>query len=151
MNNWSHQIGNHNIRFGADYRYGKQLYGFHCQQRASLGHFLLSAPLTSGVSATGVASPGVGFATFLLGDSTTFWRTQTSNINAQTRQNRFFTYAQDQWRVTPKLTINYGLRWELYTPESLTAAGCGRIAEHRYRHSSYRRLRVKRTESQREE
>ncbi|MBV8673330.1 MAG: TonB-dependent receptor, partial [Acidobacteriaceae bacterium] len=125
VNNWSHQMGNHNIRFGADYRYGK-LYTVSIASNAlRSGTFFFSGPRTSGVSATGVASPGVGFATFLLGDSTTFWRTQTANINAQTRQNRFFTYAQDQWRTTPKLTINYGLRWELYTPESLTAAGSG--------------------------
>ncbi len=125
VNNWSHQIGNHNIRFGADYRYGK-LYTVSIASNAlRSGTFFFSAPLTSGVSATGVASPGVGFATFLLGDTTTFWRTQTANINAQTRQNRFFTYGQDQWRVTPKLTLNYGLRWELYTPESLTAKGAG--------------------------
>ena len=125
VNNWSHQFGNHNIKFGVDYRYGKNYTVSIASNALRSGTFFFAAPRTSGVSAEGVASSGVGFATFLLGDSTTFWRTQTSNINAQTRQNRFFTYAQDQWRVTPKLTINYGLRWELYTPESLTAAGSG--------------------------
>ena len=125
VNNWSHTAGNHNIKFGADYRYGKNYTVSIASNALRSGTFFFSAPLTSGVSSTGVASPGVGFATFLLGDTTTFWRTQTANTNAQTRQNRFFTYAQDQWRASPNLTINYGLRWELYTPESLTAAGSG--------------------------
>ena len=125
VNNWSHQVGNHNIKFGADYRYGKNHTVSIASNALRSGTFFFAAPRTSGVSADGVASSGVGFATFLLGDTTTFWRTQTKNVEAQTRQNRFFTYAQDQWRASPKLTINYGLRWELYTPESVTQKGAG--------------------------
>ncbi len=120
VNNWSHQFGNHNIKFGVDYRYGKNHTVSIASNALRSGTFFFAAPRTSGPG-----SSGVGFATFLLGDTTTFWRTQTQNTNAQTRQNRFFTYAQDQWRVTPKVTFNYGLRWELYTPESVTAKGAG--------------------------
>jgi outer membrane receptor protein involved in Fe transport len=120
VNNWSHQVGNHNFKFGADYRYGKNHTVSIASNALRSGTFFFAAPRTSGPN-----SSGVGFATFLLGDTTTFWRTQTQNTNAQTRQNRFFTYAQDQWRVTPKITVNYGLRWELYTPESVTAKGAG--------------------------
>jgi outer membrane receptor protein involved in Fe transport len=29
------------------------------------------------------------------------------------RAYQFFTYINDQWLVTPKLTLNLGLRWEL--------------------------------------
>ena len=125
VNNWSHTLGNHNIRFGADYRYGTNHSVSVASNALRSGTFFFQAPRTSGVSAAGVTSTGVGFATFLLGDTTQFWRTQTANVNAATRQNRFFTYAQDQWRVTPKLTFNYGLRWELYTPEAVTEAGSG--------------------------
>ncbi len=125
VNNWSHTLGNHTIKFGADYRYGTNQTVSVASNALRSGTFFFAAPRTGGVSATGVSSPGVGFATFLLGDTTTFWRTQTSNVNAATRQNRFFTYAQDQWRITPKLTLNYGVRWELYTPESVTQKGAG--------------------------
>ncbi len=125
VNNWSHQVGNHNIRFGADYRYGKNHTVSIASNALRSGTYFFAAPRTSGVSPDGVTSSGVGFATFILGDTTTFWRTQTQNVDAQTRQHRFFTYAQDQWRATPKLTINYGLRWELYTPESVTSKGAG--------------------------
>ena len=34
-------------------------------------------------------------------------------------------YAQDSWRATPKLTINYGLRWELVFPETVNGPGNG--------------------------
>jgi hypothetical protein len=31
-------------------------------------------------------------------------------------RNNFSAYLQDTWKVTPRLTLDYGLRWELYTP-----------------------------------
>ncbi len=128
VNNWSHQMGNHNLKFGADYRYGKNHSVSVASNALRSGTYFFSSPRTSG-SSNGVTSAGLGFATFLLGDATTFWRTQTANTDAATRQNRFFTYAQDQWHATPKLTINYGLRWELYTPESVTAKGAGGLLD----------------------
>ncbi len=38
---------------------------------------------------------------------------QLSNPNAM-RWSQFAIYAQDQWTVSPKLTLNYGVRYELY-------------------------------------
>ncbi len=31
-------------------------------------------------------------------------------------RNNFNAWAQDTWKVTPRFTLDYGLRWELYTP-----------------------------------
>ena len=39
-----------------------------------------------------------------------------------------FYYAQDTWRITPKLTLNYGLRWEVYFPEYVTGKHQGGFA-----------------------
>ncbi len=128
VNNWSHTFGNHNIKFGVDYRYGKNYTLSVASNALRSGTFQFFGSTTSGSTTVGdttLESAGLGLGTFLLGDTSLFWRTQTANVNAQTRQTRFFTYGQDQWRVTPKLTVNYGLRWEFYTPESLTAAGSG--------------------------
>jgi hypothetical protein len=33
-----------------------------------------------------------------------------------TVQNYYIAYAQDEWRIKPSLTLNYGLRYDYYTP-----------------------------------
>ncbi len=52
---------------------------------------------------------GLGLATFLLGDVTNFSRYVSTSVNAKESQKRLpSAYAQDNWRVTPRLTLNLG-------------------------------------------
>jgi hypothetical protein len=39
-----------------------------------------------------------------------------NNFVSNLRQHAHALYVQDDWRVTPKLTVNLGLRWEFATP-----------------------------------
>ncbi len=55
---------------------------------------------------------GLGLADFLKGDAVTFG--QGTVYGFYTRQKYVALYAQDSWKVTPRLTMNYGVRWEPY-------------------------------------
>jgi len=60
-----------------------------------------------------------------LGQVQTFTRYVSNSTDAAERQKRLFSYVQDTWRITPKLTVNYGLRWEIYFPQSVTGKDKG--------------------------
>jgi hypothetical protein len=125
VNNWSHYMGNHNIRFGADIRFAlNHLVGVNNNNLPS-GQFEFPGTVTSGPG----NSQGLGYATFMLGDVNSFYRTVIQNTNAAERQRRWFFYGQDQWRATQKLTVNYGLRWDLYFPESVAGKGQGGLLD----------------------
>ncbi len=49
-----------------------------------------------------------------LSEPSVFNNGATGERNAQ--QQYYIFFAQDEWRVRPSLTLNYGLRWEYYSP-----------------------------------
>ena len=117
-------VGNHNFKFGGDIRYAMNLRVPSDSHRSGELSF---APGYTGLvdPATGSVSQGLGLASFLLGDVTSFSRYVSTSTNAQERQKRFFWYGQDEWHATPKLTITYGVRWEWVFPETVNGAGNG--------------------------
>ncbi|WP_419805665.1 TonB-dependent receptor domain-containing protein [Terriglobus sp.] len=114
VNNWTHELGNHSIKFGVDVRHAYNLRVPSDANRAGVLYF--RADHTSNPANN---LGGLSYATFLLGRVSQFNRYASTSNNASETQNRFFGYIQDTWRVTPKLTLNYGLRWENYLPEKL--------------------------------
>ena len=127
VNNWTKIRGNHQFKFGADIRYALNLRIPSDNNRT--GEYNFSPEATSAPELL-TDNGGLDLATFLLGDVTSFAR-YVNNPAAGTpaeRQKRLFFYGQDTFRATPKLTINYGLRWEIYFPETVTSKGGGGFA-----------------------
>jgi Carboxypeptidase regulatory-like domain len=120
-NNWTKTVGNHSIRFGADLRYAFNLRNASDNNRAGLLTFDNST--NSGTAAGGPL--GSGIVSILEGQIAEFQRFDVYNSNAANRQKRLAFYAQDNWRVTPKLTLDYGVRWDIIFPETVNGAGNG--------------------------
>ncbi len=135
QDNASYTRGNHSIRFGAQ----GQFYRIEALNNAAI------TPTFSIGSTANTATPGLTTALFPGGiNSTDLARannlrfllggiigsgTQRANAVSSTsgfipgatsirqlRFNNYAAYVSDQWRVSPKLTLNLGLRYELYTP-----------------------------------
>jgi hypothetical protein len=120
VNNWTHIHGNHQIKFGADLRRAYNLRVPSDAHRA--GQLEFHNDITAGGPN---ADGGAGLAGFLLGYVSTFGRYVSTSTNASETQPRLFFYGQDTWHLTNKWTVNLGLRWEIYVPESAAGTGQG--------------------------
>ncbi len=107
--------GSHSLRFGGEYTY----YTInHFQPQTAFGPrggFNFTGGLTA-LRATGAAAPTLynSWADFLLGLPQSMGKDlQFINPDA-VRMPSWGIYARDQWQVTRKLTLNYGMRYEYY-------------------------------------
>ncbi len=123
VNNWTKTLGNHEVKFGADIRYARNLRVPSDNDRTGVNQF------GNGPTSNGSTGSGLGFATFILGDVTAFNRYTSVSTNAKEFQARDFAYVQDTWRVTQKLTANIGLRYEYYAPERVNGTGNGSLLD----------------------
>jgi hypothetical protein len=107
--------GNHTFKFGAEWKYETTNYSSKTNLSPAYGYSSAETaqPLYGQVLPTGT---GIGstWASFLLG--------QYDSVSAGNGQALFYRrtswalYAQDSWKVTRKLTLDYGLRWDLQQP-----------------------------------
>ena len=126
-NDWVKTLGTHTIGWGADIRRAQQ------QRVPSDSHRsgeLAFRPSTTGSFEADLAgqdtgqTTGVGIASLLFGTPSFFGRYFTgAALHPGLRQTRLFFYAQDNWRATPRLTLNYGLRYENYRPQTAASPG----------------------------
>ncbi|MFZ0819122.1 MAG: carboxypeptidase regulatory-like domain-containing protein [Candidatus Acidiferrales bacterium] len=107
--NWFHR--SHNVKFGGDFR--RQEFNYLSQQNPR-GTFTFTGTATSGV-VNGQPVPGSDLADFLLGipDASSI---AFGNADKYFRQSVYDLYINDDWRVTPQLSVNGGIRWDYGAP-----------------------------------
>jgi hypothetical protein len=102
----SYLRGKHSFKFGGEVRYARIYSDAHSEGR---GQFSFSG---------GLAFPGsTAFEDFLAGDPA-HGTGIVGNPIRNYRTSSYGAFAQDDWRLTQKVTLNLGLRWEYTNPMS---------------------------------
>lgn len=95
-------VGKHQIAFGGEF--------------IRTGDNTRTGYLFNGSYSFGGQASGEILADFLTGQMTSYGSTnafsQSRTQDTTYRQNVFSIYGQDTWHLTPRLTVNYGVRWE---------------------------------------
>lgn len=126
VTNWTKVMGNHRFKVGADIRRRRNKRLPSDQHRAGVYAF---DPGVTALCCDAQGNPigGLGEASFLLGDPSQFNRFSQISTTQQDVQWSMYYYGEDTWRLTSKLTLNYGLRWDTwFADESLNAGQGGR-------------------------
>jgi outer membrane receptor protein involved in Fe transport len=101
--------GNHQLQFGFNWMHSLQnVYG----PLNADGNFTFNGQTS-----------GLALADFLLGDASAF--TQGGIQYANERYTYIGAYAQDTWKLTPRLTVNLGIRWEPYFGNTMSNGHVG--------------------------
>lgn len=103
----SFSIGAHQLTGGTEWRFYRE----NDLNVSSAGAYGFSNAQTDGGVAT-TSYSGNAFASFLLGQVNNTSRTILPT-NYEFNRPEVGTFIQDDWKVSPKLTLNMGLRWEI--------------------------------------
>jgi hypothetical protein len=128
VNTWVKTKGNHTIKWGVDL---KRLRDDLLQDQTysprgifDFSHYQTAACNPIAIGSNGLATScnpltpvGVGnsMASFLL-DTPDYIGRDVNTYFPALRAWEFFAFAGDTWQVSPKLTLNLGVRWEFYPP-----------------------------------
>jgi Carboxypeptidase regulatory-like domain/TonB-dependent Receptor Plug Domain/TonB dependent receptor len=108
-------VGNHSLKAGVSFQAVRFSYLY---APASLGQYYYgynsSGTVTTFTGLPGVSFTGNGVADFLANQSSYADIANAPNINDAQWYDA--GYVQDDWRVTPKLTLNLGVRYDFYQP-----------------------------------
>ena len=120
--------GAHSLRFGSDYQ-NQQLNHFQPQGetfQTVRGTFQFSGNITALQGGAG-ANRFNSWADFLLGLPSGAGKVDQLRNPNSLRMKSYAFYARDHWQINPKLTLSYGLRWELFAFPTKDHTGVNRF------------------------
>ena len=99
--------GNHTIKFGLNIQHLEAITPLGFNGSDNYGTYQFNTSASAGMFT------GVDFADFLLGlPNQTFYDVVRQDNDGLS--NHYHFYGQDEWRLSPQLTVSYGLRYELH-------------------------------------
>ncbi len=106
-------LGRHSLKFGFE---GRVMFNNQQLPTSSFGNFAFTKGYTQRDPLRGDAASGNAFASLLLGIPAS----GSVPINPDLAySNRYYVlFFQDDWRITSRLTLNLGLRWDYESPQS---------------------------------
>lgn len=110
LDNLTKIVGNHALKFGVDFQ---RVNTSELQPVIATGAYNYTGVYTG---IPGVANTGSGIADFLADEQ----NSATTGVANYANDHRWVrsAYGQDDWRVTPKLTVNIGLRYDFFGPKT---------------------------------
>jgi hypothetical protein len=112
--------GKHNLKFGGEYRRTRNGSSFQADRN---GHFygwsaedLITDSVFSDVVSTAFGYQNYYGGWYQAGAAVNPTNGQIPTFYRGYRANEFAFYGQDDWRITKRLTMNLGLRWEYFGP-----------------------------------
>ena len=113
VNNWLWTKGKNTFNIGWEYR---RAYQDDNEEQTEGGHFNFSNAQTSvpNPNDPNFSNEGDPFASFLLGLPDSANRSNSQELKLRNRD--FSPYIQDDIKLSPRLTVNVGLRWDIQVP-----------------------------------
>lgn len=102
--------GKHMLKFGGEWRFDTYTNRNSVSAMSTYGFSASQTGLPASEGLTSGGNPGNAYASFLLGLTNSY---QVGNVSdPQWRRTSYAWFAQDTFRASTKLTIDYGLRWD---------------------------------------
>lgn len=102
--------GKHTMKFGIDYRHMEVFFGDGFTS-SELGQYKFNGSVLKKLLGSTSATP---FAGFLLGYPDRTAISSVTNPNTDAYSHSYATFAQDDWKLSNNITLNFGLRWEYH-------------------------------------